>query len=183
MKPLRYLSIQGSAAPTYWFKHHDAHSFRALVESITVSNCLLISSIYRTDIFYRAHTDKTDLLLKVWSAYKNIPFHNEVIHKFVRGSNDQESFEFYFDTLFHLMRHPAHYQRYKERLSEIQLVEPGNTILTDLMKCDLHLSRRYKNQEVAYKSLSAGNVHTLVAPVSANLHQFALEAIKQLPIN
>lgn len=183
MKPLRYLSIQGSSAPSFWFKHHDAHSFRSLVESVTLCNCLLISSIYRTDIFYRSYADKTDTLLKIWCTFKNIPFRHDVIQKFVRGTNNQESFEFYFDTLFHLMQHPAYYQRYRDRLTEIQLLEPTNAILTDLMKCDMHLSEKYKNEDLTYLSLSAETPATVTAPVAANLHQLAMEASRHLPKN
>lgn len=154
MKNIQYVSIQGRCAPSFWFKYHDAHHFRSLIESITLCRGLVISSMYRTDIFFCSKEDKTDLILKIWCLFKGFNYTQEIKSKFIRTANENEAFEFYFDTLFHLMHHANHFEKYKEELTEIQLQEQDNEILNELMQCDLHLSQRYKEQEVDYISLA-----------------------------
>ncbi|MEQ9306789.1 MAG: hypothetical protein RJQ14_22935 [Marinoscillum sp.] len=154
-KQLQYLSIQGSNAPTYWFKNYDAQNFRALVESITINSSLFVSSIYRSDLFYYAEDDETtDHILRAWCAYKRISFSESRKQKFVRGLNKHEAFEYYFDTIFRLMHQLPHLIRYKERLNELIELEPNNSILKELMECDSHLTEKYKEEEVDYISLS-----------------------------
>lgn len=154
MKNIQYLSIQGRYAPSFWFKHYDAYHFRSVIESITLSRALIISSVYRTDIFFRSKEDQMELILKIWCVLKEFKLTSAVKNKFIRTSNEREAFEFYFDTLFHLMHHPLHFEKYKEHLTEIQLQESNNPILNELMQCDVHLSKRYKEQEVDYISLA-----------------------------
>ncbi len=154
MKKTHYISIQGRYAPSFWFKNQDAHSFRSLVESITLSRSLIISSIYRSDLFYCSDDDKSDLIIRIWCSFKGHHFDDHIKGKFIRADSKPDAFEFYFDTLFHLMLHPPHYERYKERLNEIQQQEKNNSILNELMQCDLHLSECYKAQEVDYKQLA-----------------------------
>ncbi|WP_421872434.1 hypothetical protein [Marinoscillum sp.] len=155
MKQLRYLSIQGHNAPAYWFKNYDAHNFKSTVESITLSQALLISSIYRTDFFYYSdNPEDQSIILRAWCAFKRLDYSSTNLDKFVRADTRGESFQIYFDTLFHLMHHPAHLARYKERFKELVQIDPRNIILRDLMACDLHLSERYKKEELDHVSLS-----------------------------
>ncbi|MEQ8474537.1 MAG: hypothetical protein RIC35_25285 [Marinoscillum sp.] len=158
MRQLQYLSIQGSNAPTYWFKNYDAQNFRALVESITLSNSLFVSSIYRSDLFYYTedlHT--TEKIVRAWCAYKRIPYSEGRQLKFIKGLNKHESFEYYFDTIFRLMHQLPHLIRYKERLNELIELEPNNVILKELMECDSHLVEKYREEEVEYISLSTSS--------------------------
>lgn len=154
MKQLQYLSIQGRCAPSFWFKHHDAQAFRSLTESITLSSTLIVSSIYRTDVFFSEEGDKADLIIRTWAAFKRLPYDLQTKEKFIRADNKQEAFELYFDTLFHLMQHPTHYERYKQRLWELQLLDKTNPILCELMQCDLHLADLYRQQKVNYPGLA-----------------------------
>ena len=155
MKQLRYLSIQGKNAPAFWFRNYDAHNFRSTVESITLSQALLVSSIYRTDLFYYSDNEEDQgIILRAWSAFKRLEHESIRVARFIRGSDRSESFECYFDTLFHLMHHPAHLTRYKERFKEVVQIEPQNCILKDLMACDLHLSEKYRKEELDHVSLS-----------------------------
>lgn len=155
MKHLKYLSIQSRFAPAYWFRHHDAQNFRSVVECITLSQTLLISSIYRTDLFFLTdNEDDISTVIKAWCAFKGLKYDKSSHEKFIRGLDRPKSLEFYFDTLFHLMHQPTHLARYKDRFREVAQIEPSNYILQDLMACDLHLSKQFKKEELAHVSLS-----------------------------
>lgn len=155
MKQIYYLSIQGSSAPAFWYKNHDAQNFRSLIESITLSSTLFISSIYRTDLFYRSEKDLSESILHIWCTCKGIHYDHMVKSKFVRAEGLDQSFAFYFESLVHLMTHRRHYERYKERLNEIHQQEDRNTILNELMKCDLHMAKSYQKQQLNYMQLSS----------------------------
>ncbi len=155
MKQLQYFSIQGKCAPAYWFRNYDSQNFRSVVESITLSQALLISSIYRTDLFFFSESKEDNLkILKAWHAFKRLPFTNSIMDKFIRAENRADSLELYFDTLFNLMHQPAHLARYKERFRETAQLESQNLILNDLMACDLHLSETYKKEELSHVRLN-----------------------------
>jgi len=155
MKQLQYLSIQGKSAPAYWFRNYDSQNFRSFIESVTLSQALLVSSIYRTDLFYYAESGQhLESILKAWHAVKRIAQKEHAIDKFIRADNRAETLEMYFDTLFHLMHQPAHLARYKERFRETVQLEPQNIILQDLMACDLHLSEMYKKESLSHVRLN-----------------------------
>lgn len=143
MKNLQYLSIQGRCAPSFWFKNRDAHCFRSLIESFTLSRALVLSSIYRTDILFCFPEDHTELILRLWCLWKEFPLNAEIKSKFLRTADNKEALEFYFDTLFHLSHHTHQFEQYRERLSEILHQEPDNAILNELISCDSHLTTYY----------------------------------------
>ena len=183
MKEIQYLSIQGSCAPSFWFKDYDAQSFRSLIESLTLSHSLIISSIYRTDVFFMAEEDHLDLIMRSWSTFKRHPFDQHLKGKFIRANNRKEAFELYFDTLFHLIKHPKHHERYRLRLNEIQQLESNNPILTALMECDMLLTEKYREQHVKYVSLATSEKVSQYIPSGENFSLLANERIRKLNDN
>ncbi|MEQ8582099.1 MAG: hypothetical protein RIC30_12495 [Marinoscillum sp.] len=183
MKEIQYLSIQGSCAPSFWFKDHDAQSFRSLIESLTLSHSLIISSIYRTDVFFMAEEDHLDLIIRSWSTLKRHSFDQHLKGKFIRANNRKEAFELYFDTLFHLIKHPKHHERYRIRLNEIQQLESNNPILKELMECDMLLTEKYREQHVKYVSLATAEQIGQYIPSCENFSLLAHERLRKLNYN
>lgn len=140
MKQTRYLCIQGKYAPRFYLKNESAQNFRSLIESITLSNALVISSRYKSDLIYSAEEDLTNQLIKAWSAYKGLEFKDSFLDNFISASGDSDTLEYFFIKLAHVSMHRDWYIDFCQHFEEICEKEPGHALLKPIISCNNYLN-------------------------------------------
>ncbi|MGB3469154.1 MAG: hypothetical protein WBA74_27965 [Cyclobacteriaceae bacterium] len=155
MKQTRYLCIQGKYAPKFHLKNECSQNFRSLIESVTLSSALVISSRYKSDIIYCAAEDRTVELIKMWSTYLGISFEGSLPEKFTKANGESDLLEFYFVKLAHLSMHRNWYREYCTLFGDLCNKEPNHKLLAPIIACDKYL-----------KEISGGNGGLPEMPVS-----------------
>ncbi|MEP0368842.1 MAG: hypothetical protein ABJN36_20565 [Cyclobacteriaceae bacterium] len=179
MKDLRYIGIQGWNASRFWFRNHDSHILRVLIESVTASKACIISSIYRTDVFYYSETDQSALIFKMWCQLKGLNHNTPTLGQFVIGENRKTSISLFFDTIYHLKLHPSYFKRYRNSLNELMKQESNNAILKEIEDCDNYLLRSAASERCIYTPLK--KLKNKVRKASASLKNFESLIYQTLP--
>ncbi|MEO9473943.1 MAG: hypothetical protein ABJG41_00345 [Cyclobacteriaceae bacterium] len=184
MKDLRYIGIQGWNASKFWFRNHDSHILRILIESVTASKACIISSIYRSDIFYYSETDQSALISKMWCQLKGLNHNKSTLGQFVIGGNRKTSISLFFDTIYHLKLHPTYFKRYRNHLNELMKQESNNTILKEIEDCDNFLLRSAASEHSIYTPLKKLKNKVSKAAVSLkNLESLIYRALPDINYN
>lgn len=179
MKDLRYIGIQGWNASKFWFRNHDSHALRVIIESMTASKACVITSIYRSDVFYYSETDQSALIVKLWCRLKGLNHNESILEQFVIGENRKTSISLFFDTIYHLKLHPLYFKRYRNHLNELMKQESNNTILKEIEDCDNYLLQSAASERNMYTPLK--KLKKKMRKASACLKNFELLIYRTLP--
>lgn len=143
MKQLKFLSIQGKYARGFHLNNDSIQSFRSLVESMTLSSALVISSPYRSDLLYQSDEDISRKLLRVWCAYKGSAYQEAYESRFTQAFGVEETLEFFFVKLTHLSQRKSWFYPYASQFKEIYRKEPKHELLKPLLGCNKFLKSKY----------------------------------------
>lgn len=129
------MHIQGKDAPQFYFRDKTAQNFKSVIQSFTEGASLVISSLYRTDVFYSAQKEYTSDVVKLWSLQAK-EFDSS---KLTMVTGRDEVLEHYFTSL---VSFSAAYKLYEAYLSEFRYacsLDQNNPILKDLKLCEQYL--------------------------------------------
>ncbi len=148
MTMLRYIHIQGREAPRFHFRDQTSRSFKSVIQSLAEGSPLVISSLYRTDIIYKADIDKSEQVLKLWELYTK-PIEDKTLLTFVEGR--ERGLEIFFTSLVALSSVSLWYNSYLEEFRHTCSLDYSNPILQDLKNCEKYLQ---DSQKTVYRPLT-----------------------------
>lgn len=152
---LHYLHIQGKHAPGFFFRDKTGQNFKSLIQSVTEGAALVISSLYRTDVFYQAQEPHTDHVVKLWSLQEKSFDPSKLTT--VAGRDDV--LEHYFTSLVSFSSANKWYNTYLEEFREACALDRNNPILKDLKLCEQYLQA---SQKTVTRPVSGGNSNSIL---------------------
>ena len=147
---LHYIHVQGKEAPSFYFRDKTAQHFKSLIQSLGDGSSLVISSLYRTDVFYLADVPHTEEIIKLWSLQEE-KFDPAKL-RIVEGRD--ESLEQFFTTLVLFSNMSKWYETYLSEFRNACSMDRNNPILKDLKLCEQFLQQSH--QTVARPSDNTG---------------------------
>lgn len=139
MKQTRFLCVQGKYAPRFYLKNKSTQNFRSLIESITLSSAVVISSRYKSDLIYHADKDLSQQLIRAWSIYNGMDYKDSFLNKFISANGESETLEYFFVKLAHAAMHRDWYIDYCHHFEEVCKNEPDHVLLRQLIDCNKYL--------------------------------------------
>ena len=174
MKQMNFLCIQGEYARGFRLNSDSIQSFRSMVESMTLSSALVISSPYRSDLLYQSEEHISEQLLRVWCAYKGSPFKASYSNQFTEAFGTSETLEYFFVKLTHLSRRKIWLQPYLNQFREICLKEPNHELLQPLLNCNRFLKSKYL-PDCSLPAITGNELHY----THDNFHHLAASTLSQ----
>ena len=132
---LHYMHIQGKYAPAFFFRDKTGQNFKSLIQSLTEGASLVISSLYRTDVFYQAASPHTEEVMKLWSLQEQ----SFDLKKLTIVQGREDVLEHYFTALVSFSSVNQWYQSYLEEFRLACSLDQNNPILKDLKLCEQYL--------------------------------------------
>ncbi|MEP0985792.1 hypothetical protein [Ekhidna sp.] len=132
---LHYIHVQGREAPQFFFRDKSAQNFKSVIQSLTDGSSLVISSLYRTDVFYTANEDHSADVLKLWSLQEKSFEPSRLT--LISGRDD--ALELFFTSLVSLSAASQWYESYLEEFRHACSMDQNNPILKDLKLCEQYL--------------------------------------------
>lgn len=132
---LHYIHVQGREAPQFCFRDKSAQNFKSVIQSLTDGSSLVISSLYRTDVFYTAGEDHSKDILKLWSL--QVKSFDTSRLSLISGRD--HALEMFFTTLVALSAASQWYESYLEEFRQACAMDQNNPILKDLKLCEQYL--------------------------------------------
>ncbi len=145
MKQTRYLCVQGKYAPRFYLKNESTQNFRSLIESITLSNAVVISSRYKSDLIYHAEEDLSNQLIKAWSVFNGLVYKDSFLNKFISASGENDTLEYFFVKLAHVAMNRDWYIDYCQHFEEVCKKEPEHVLLKQIISCNKYLKETNKS--------------------------------------
>jgi len=140
MKKLKLLQIQGKYAPSWWLQQHE-QQFIATLESILSQPSLIISTRYRTDLFFIENNNIVDNIIKSWCLNQCKDYHHRFIELFTQVDNRNDALRHYFTSLYILAKYPRAFQQYKHKFNLVKERQAKNSIMIMLIKSEQYLDR------------------------------------------
>ncbi len=137
---LHYIHIQGKEAPKFYFRDKTAQNFKSVIQSLTEGSSLVISSLYRTDVFYSAEYDRSENILKLWSLQEE----SFDPSKLTIVSGRDNALELFFTSLVSLSAASNWYEAYLNEFRHACSLDQNNPILKDLKMCEQYLQTSHK---------------------------------------
>jgi len=132
---LHYIHIQGKDAPGYYFRDKTAQHFKSMIQSICEGSALVISSLYRSDVFYLSHKELTLEIFKLW-ALQEKTFDPSKLKVF---SGRESVLEYFFTSLVVFSAAHKWYEAYLNEFRSACSMDKNNPILKDLKACEDYL--------------------------------------------
>lgn len=154
MQHLRLLHIQGSLATSFALKGFDRINFEKNIGSILKGKITLISSGFRSDLFYENQQDQSELILKMWCKLKKQPFNKELLNRFSMRYKRDSVLEHYFYRLLLFTSNRIGFSGYCEHFNELIKSQPKSEILRAIRACNLNIIRKMKGHKETVTQLT-----------------------------
>lgn len=109
------------------------------MRTVTSGRVMIVSTKFRSDLFYSDTAPKHDELLKLWALYANAEFaelNEKDIQKFTGREN---SFAAYFQSINKLSHRWHYYRLYQKAFGDTYANDPKNPVTMVVLGCDQHL--------------------------------------------
>ena len=137
---LHYIHVQGKEAPSFHFRDKTAQHFKSLIQSLGGGSSLVISSLYRTDVFYLADVPHSDEIIKLWSLQEDTFDPSKL--RIIQGR--EETLEQFFTTLVLFSNISKWYESYLVEFRNACSMDRNNPILKDLKLCEQFLQESHQ---------------------------------------
>lgn len=113
--------------------------FKALMRTVTSGRVMIISTKFRSDLFYCAENPVHDSILKLWALYVNTTISDLVASDIETFVGRKESFSAYFQSINKLSTKWLFYRMYQNAFYETYLNDQQNPVAMIVAGCDQHL--------------------------------------------
>lgn len=141
---IHLLTIKGESAERYYLDKDKISDFKALIRSIISGRSLIVSTSFRTDLFYGADKEQHEDVLKSWAFYANVDTIGENNGDFVKHSGNKQALSYYFQDLCSLATNWYKYKIYRETIRNQFVKDLQNDVARTVIECDYHLTENCK---------------------------------------
>ena len=138
---IHLLSIQGKYAIGYHINLELIENFKTLVRGVTSGCVFVVSSKYKTDIFYNSTEEKHAAIQKAWSLYSNDANDMDNVH-IKRFSGNKDTFSYFFQSLISLSTNWYWNKNYRDYFLKSYMSDTGNLLANKILDCDNYLMKK-----------------------------------------
>lgn len=136
---LNLITIAGKNAGDFYLKKQFISDFQSLMRTVTSGRTLIVSTSFRTDLFYKADQPKDDDILKLWRIYSKSKTTNLDYKDIMAIHGEEESLTKYFLSINVLSSNSYKYRVYRETFQHIFSNDQNNPISETVAQCDQYL--------------------------------------------
>ncbi len=137
---MHLITIVGDQAEHLYLKSDCISDFKAVIRTVTAGRVLIVSTKFRSDLFYAAKEEQTEAILKMWALYANGDTHDIDLQNVKTIIGEKACLSSYFESLNILANHWYHYDVYKKTFGQIFEDDQDNPLATVVAQCDHFLA-------------------------------------------
>lgn len=145
---IHLISIVGKHARDFYLKQACISDFKSLIRTVTSGRIMIISTKFRSDLFYHAEQAENKPILKLWALYANVKPDEFDAEHIVTSVGHEESLTQYFQSINKLSTNWLYYRQYKEVFALIFTNDRQNPVARTIVACDQAL--------IAHPSITRG---------------------------
>lgn len=113
--------------------------FKSLIRTVTSGRVLMVSTKFRSDLFYYSKESKSNEILKLWALYTKADFSNLDQNDYSTSIGEEESLSNYFLSINKMSSNWFHYRLYKKTFRQVYNHDPDNPVASMVLQCDHYL--------------------------------------------
>lgn len=137
---IHLITATGKTAKRYYLKPPQISDFKALMRTITSGRVMIISTWFRSDLFYQATEAQSTPIIKGWSLHANAGSETVDDTDFSYLSGDETSLSQYFQSINRLAQNWYKYRLYKKAFHYSFSNDQKNPMARTIVHCDQHLT-------------------------------------------
>ncbi|MCE7992927.1 MAG: hypothetical protein HEP71_13140 [Roseivirga sp.] len=137
---IHWITSTGKSAKEYHLKQGQISDFKSLMRTITSGRVMIISTWFRSDLFYQAEEAQTEPVLTGWGLHANVDSQTLADQDFEVCTGDEPSLTAYFQSINRLAQNWYKYRLYRKAFLYSFANDQKNPMAKTIVGCDGHLT-------------------------------------------
>jgi len=139
---IHLITVDGKSGPNFYLQEKCTSDFKSLLSTITSGSVMIVSTRFRSDLFYCAEKPKEYSILKLWALYANTNLSVLDRKDFKSSIGDENSLSRYFMSINILAENRYYYSVYKKAFHHTFSNDHQNPVARTIVQCDQYLTQR-----------------------------------------
>lgn len=151
---IHLISVEGENAKHFYLDQQYIPDFKSLVRTVTSGRVMMVSTKFRSDLFYNAAKPENDSILKMWALYAKTDLSVIDSNEIVTSIGAEESLSKYFKSINKLSSNWHKYMLYSKTFRLTFHNDQQNPVARILVGCDQHLVEHPSTKRAALVDIS-----------------------------
>lgn len=136
---IHLMTVEGGSARKFYLDKESISDFKALLRTITSGRVMIVSTWFRSDLFYASDRSLHTEIQKMWVLYtkSNRSEFNEEDLKTISG--DENALCYYFESINKLASNWQYFNQYRQVFNRSFINDRNNPMINTIAQCDRHL--------------------------------------------
>lgn len=136
---IHLITVTGPSARNIYLEEDCISNFKALMRTITSGRVMIVSTKFRSDLFYSSKKPQHDAILKLWALYAKTELSVIENHDVKTYVGREHSFTRYFQSINKLSSNWHFYHLYQRSFFQTYNSDQQNPVAVIVIGCDQHL--------------------------------------------
>ncbi|MFY0653709.1 MAG: hypothetical protein JXQ96_16815 [Cyclobacteriaceae bacterium] len=141
---MNLITIVGKSARYFHLPQRSIPDFKSLMRTVTSGRVAIISTKFRSDLFYHAETPNVEAILKMWALHASTEQSLLEDGDLQTTSGNEASLGNYFQSINKISRNWYRYWFYKKAFSYTYKSDQENPLIRSIVECDHYLLKHTK---------------------------------------
>jgi hypothetical protein len=151
---IHLISVEGINAKHFYLEQQCIPDFKSLVRTVTSGRVMIVSTKFRSDLFYNAEKPENDSILKMWALYAKTDLCDIDREEIVTSIGADESLSQYFQSINQLSTNWHKYLLYTKTFRRTFHNDQQNPVARIVVGCDQHLVEHPSTKRAALVDIS-----------------------------
>ncbi len=139
---IHLISVEGKSARKFHLPAECTSDFKSLIRTVVSGRTMIVSTKFRTDLFYHSEKGRNVPIVKLWALYAKANTAELSPDDFHTADGDEESLTEYFVSINGISKNWYQYKMYKKAFLRAYNRDPKNPIVGTVSQCDQYLLGR-----------------------------------------
>ena len=135
------ISITGASAKPFYLEEGCTSDFKSLMRTVTSGRVMIVSTKFRSDLFYSAEKAQNEAILKLWALYAKVELPQQLGDCIATFTGREASFYHYFQAINTLSLTWHFYRLYQKAFCQTFNNDQHNPITLIVVGIDQHLTK------------------------------------------
>lgn len=137
---IHLITVVGKVAKGFYLKPQRMSDFKSVLRTVTSGRVMIISTKFRSDLFYTAENSENEAILKLWALYTNMELSSFGDQNFITSIGAEASLSNFFQAMARLSANWYYYRQYKKAFQNTFGNDQRNPVALTVVDCDRHLT-------------------------------------------
>ena len=136
---IHLITVAGQSARNFYLEQQCISDFKSLIRTVTSGRVMIVSTKFRSDLFYSAENPQHEAILKLWALYAKTELEYLDKKDIETHVGRENSFTKYFQSINKLSTNWQYYRLYQNAFRETFNSDKENPVTLVVIGCDQHL--------------------------------------------